>query len=612
MAERWKAEAGTALVFAAIFMAITTVSLVESYKWLSPDTGSQTVEQLDRISEQLFNSSRGIPLEVVVPISTRAFKPGHSVYLVNVTWFTCAVLCFFCSIAATVAQQCAIRYLLITQRHGTPYARAQIRMSMFNSLETFHVERLLLLVSMGIHLSILLYCVGLVGFVFRVWEDVGFIVLSCFSACLLIYGSLTILPIIRVDCPIATPFTNLAWRLYHFSFLGFFKFIRGTLSAIRLWKPQDVRGSHTPAQWLEERIRRHGRMGWNGLQGTIELRFAEGRPAQVDVRALQDERRFTALVDKILAEDKDIDKDKDKDKDKGKDEVEVEDKDKDKDKVENLVENIAAWVPDFFNAYTPSRFSETSHTLMSNQPSTILNFGSRLHHLLKTCKPGAISNGRKPDEEAKRNKRLQTCLKCLWYWVKAYTGNGNSAVPLPSHFPLPSPDTTRLLQAEKDPAAGMLGRCFGALVAKKLAADVNSPYSDIPSRDAKLESLSAILGIPKEKVRDDLLGHPRAISLANIVTLTSSGMDTLDMLEDPEEKVPPEVLSELAGHIPNDCPDSRYGGLPDFTSCRAATGSGTFIPRQKGQRTGTTGSWMADRATNSDIAGLGVAQGQSA
>ncbi|KAI9442710.1 hypothetical protein H4582DRAFT_1796751, partial [Lactarius indigo] len=85
MVERWKAEANTAL--AAIFMAITTVSLVESYKWLSPDPGSQTVEQLDRISEQLFNSSRGIPLEVVVPISTRAFKPDRSAYLVNATWF---------------------------------------------------------------------------------------------------------------------------------------------------------------------------------------------------------------------------------------------------------------------------------------------------------------------------------------------------------------------------------------------------------------------------------------------------------------------------------------------------------------------------------------------
>ncbi|KAI9442722.1 hypothetical protein H4582DRAFT_2073309 [Lactarius indigo] len=482
MAERWKEEADTALGFvcagptilyiftakvkhtfkANLFAAAVAITIIESYKWLSADSGSQTVEQLDRLSEQFFNFSRGIPLEVVVPISTRAFKPDRAAVFVNISLFCCISICFTCSLAATLIQQAARRYLRITQGRGTPYERAQLRMYMFNGVRKFQMERLLLLLSMGLHLSILLFSMGIVGFIHRVYKSASLAALLNSCSDVSAYAVLTILPLIWMDSPIATPFTNIAWRLHHFSLLGLFKFIRVTLSAVRPRKPQGVSGSPWPPQWVEEWIRRHGKMASDGLQGTLDLMFAEGRPVQVDVKLLQDERRFTALVEKG-SEKKIEDQDQDQDQDK----------DKDKDQVEAHVENIAAWVPEFFNAYTPPGFSETGHPLMSDQPSTIFNFGSRLHHLLKTCIPGAISDGRKPDDEEKRKRRLQTCLKCLWYWVKA-------------------PDTTRLLQAEKDPAA------------------------DIRFRDAKLESLSAILGIPKEKVKDDLLGHPRAISLANI------------------------------------------------------------------------------------------------
>ncbi|KAH8982733.1 hypothetical protein EDB86DRAFT_3050734, partial [Lactarius hatsudake] len=166
MAEMWKGEADTALIFAGLFTAITTVSIIESYKWLSPDSGDQTVRLLDQISGQLVNISRGAPLRDVIPISTESFKPDGSAILVNVTWFCCMVICFSCSVAATITQQCARRYLLLTQGHGTPYERAQLRMFMFNGLGIFRVDDVLLFLSMALHVSILLYCVGIVGFIF--------------------------------------------------------------------------------------------------------------------------------------------------------------------------------------------------------------------------------------------------------------------------------------------------------------------------------------------------------------------------------------------------------------------------------------------------------------
>ncbi|KAH9164101.1 hypothetical protein EDB89DRAFT_1859563, partial [Lactarius sanguifluus] len=168
MAAMWKGEADTALIFATLFSAITAVSIIESYKWLSPDPGDQTVKLLDQISRQLFNNSRELPLWDVIPISnqTESFKPDGSALLVNITWFCCMVICFSCSVAATITQQCARRYLLLTQGHGTPYERAQLRMFMFNGLGIFRVDDVLLFLSMALHVSILLYCVGIVGFIF--------------------------------------------------------------------------------------------------------------------------------------------------------------------------------------------------------------------------------------------------------------------------------------------------------------------------------------------------------------------------------------------------------------------------------------------------------------
>ncbi|KAH9023998.1 hypothetical protein EDB84DRAFT_1616340, partial [Lactarius hengduanensis] len=212
MTERWKGEADTRphicmcwshnhlhipllthILKAGLFTAITAVSIIESYKWLSPDPGDQTVRLLDQISGQLVDISRGVPLEDVIRISTESFKPDGSAVLVNITWFCSTAICFSCSVVATIIQQCARRYLLLTQGRGTPYERAQLRMFMFHGLEIFQVDRVLLFLSMALHVSILLYSVGIVGFIFRAYGNIGFIAISIFVMSLVMYVFLTAL-----------------------------------------------------------------------------------------------------------------------------------------------------------------------------------------------------------------------------------------------------------------------------------------------------------------------------------------------------------------------------------------------------------------------------------
>ncbi|KAH9018867.1 hypothetical protein EDB85DRAFT_2198670 [Lactarius pseudohatsudake] len=197
---------------------------------------------------------------------------------------------------------------------------------------------------------------------------------------------------------------------------------------------------------------------------------------------------------------------------------------------------------------------------MSDQPPTNPVFGFRL---LETCMLGTLAG-----EERKR--RLQMCLKCLLYWAREF--NRNSA-PLPSYFPLPDLDMARRLQAEQDPTSTMMGRCFGALIAKKLAADINSCHSSgVRGREAKLVSLSAILGRDRASGEvENFLGQPGAIGLANIVSLmASSEMNTfitekapLEALDVFQETVnillAKDFLTSLGAGLPQGLVDSFHG-----------------------------------------------------
>ncbi|KAI9458005.1 hypothetical protein BJY52DRAFT_1150032, partial [Lactarius psammicola] len=223
MVERWKGEADSTLIFAGLFSAVVTVSLVESYKWLSIDQGEETVKLLAQISRQLVNISNGIPLESIPAESSRPFEPAASAILVNLLWFCSIALCISCSVGATLIQQWARRYLVLIQGPE----RAHLRTFMLNGLRKFQVDRFLQLLAISLHTSILLYAIGIFKFFLTVNTRIGFIALGI---CILlghIYGILTFLPLLFFDCPYSTPWSAVMWRSAHALLFGIFSTIRG-------------------------------------------------------------------------------------------------------------------------------------------------------------------------------------------------------------------------------------------------------------------------------------------------------------------------------------------------------------------------------------------------
>ena len=154
-------------------------------------------------------------------------------------------------------------------------------------------------------------------------------------------------------------------------------------------------------------------------------------------------------------------------------------------------EDFVACIPGFFDSRAAQDATSAILPLISDQKWTNPVLGSRLYDLLKTCIPETSSLA-----EEKRKRRLRVCLKSLWYCGRAYNHPENLE-PLPSYVCvfLAGPRSTRRIQMEQDLAVRVIGRCFGALVAKKLSADIN-----VRNGDKRLVCLSAILGIESREV----------------------------------------------------------------------------------------------------------------
>ena len=386
-------------------------------------------------------------------------------------------------------QQWARRYMRLAQRRGAPHKRARMRAYIFDGIEDFAMNRAIETMPTLLHLSVFLFFAGLVDFLIPINKTVAYCTLGCVTLFALAYAILTILPNLHLNCPYRTPLSGITWRVSQFSVLGILLAVRGIEGQfhgllLTLWRRTHQQITRGPTRWreiLDNRIKIHRRWLSDGLGKSVAI-SAIGAPPIVDAHAL--EWTLTALD-----EDKEI-------------------------------EDFAARVPGFFDSHAVPDATSAILPLMSDQLTTDPILGSRLSDLLKTC-----ISGTSPLTEEKRKRRLRVCLKSLWCCGRAYIQRRESE-PLPSYFRVvfASPEMTHRIQTEQDPAARIIGRCFGALVAKKLSADIVSRRVQI--NDGMIVCLSAILGIESREVVF-VLSQPGAIELASLVSLVLDGTDSL-------------------------------------------------------------------------------------
>ncbi|KAJ7583401.1 hypothetical protein C8J56DRAFT_830671, partial [Mycena floridula] len=125
MVARWKIAMDGILLFAALFSAVVTAFIIESYQLLSPDPAQLTLLILYQISQQLANGSQtvaSLPSPSEIP-----FSPSRLAILTNFFWFISLALSLTSAFAATLIQQWAPEYIHAIERRQVPEMRGRIR-----------------------------------------------------------------------------------------------------------------------------------------------------------------------------------------------------------------------------------------------------------------------------------------------------------------------------------------------------------------------------------------------------------------------------------------------------------------------------------------------------
>ena len=120
-----------------------------------------------------------------------------------------------CAMWATSLQQWARRYIRLTQpARCSPEKRARLRAFYANGVDTMHIPWAVEGLPMLLHLSLFLFFGGLAIYLFNVDQEVFTCVVSWIALFSVVYGLITLLPLVRQDSPYNTPLSTPLWFLF--------------------------------------------------------------------------------------------------------------------------------------------------------------------------------------------------------------------------------------------------------------------------------------------------------------------------------------------------------------------------------------------------------------
>ncbi|KAJ7578508.1 hypothetical protein C8J56DRAFT_797158 [Mycena floridula] len=200
MVSRWKVTMDGILLFAALFSAVVTAFIIESYKLLSPDPANLTLLILYQISQQLDNESQAVPF-LSNPFEI-PFTPSTLAVLTNVFWFISLALSLTCALAATLIQQWASEYIHSIERRQVLEMRGRIRTFLFEGVESSRVSAIVEGTPALLHASLFSFLVGLVFFLHPINKVVTYLTSGLLIVCGTAYFYATIAPLISIASPI--------------------------------------------------------------------------------------------------------------------------------------------------------------------------------------------------------------------------------------------------------------------------------------------------------------------------------------------------------------------------------------------------------------------------
>jgi uncharacterized protein DUF6535 len=444
LTDGWKDDANGVLVFVSLHLLVTlsitvtrmisetglfsaTVAsfIIEGYKLLSPDSGSQTVFLLGQISQQLAGVANGT---YVQPQSYTSSPPSASIICVNILWLLSFLLAITSALFATLMLQWSRMYIDLPQIPSVPKERARVRSVLFFGMEKYRMHLAVETAPTLLHLSVFLFFIGLVIFFFTIFKTVAVVILIAVGSFGLAYFALTILPCLDHSCPYRTPMSSLWWYLWHTSLscaAHYLRFIlmqlHGCLVPLNLGEVRSRR-QRILTQWLqtiENFAEKHGKRLKHGFRGIVVEYAREASLDHIDVEALTWLFQLPALTEK------------------------------------SKIQKFVASLP-----------GETIIQLLSKSfQDGRVSFRHQLSTLFRSCTPGTAASGL---DENMRRRRLLVCLNAVHQIAKASVASPSSHVLNDMRLHFANIALMRPLWAERDPAIRVTARSICALFARQL------------------------------------------------------------------------------------------------------------------------------------------------
>ncbi|KAN0126424.1 hypothetical protein V8E52_000064, partial [Russula decolorans] len=214
MVERWQKDAEGILIFTGLFSAAVAALLSVTVQDLRPNSQDASAFHLGNIYEVLVdpNVTRTSPS----PAANRTtFSPARNAVWVNLLWFLSLVSSLSCALLATSLQKWARRYIRLTQpARCSPEKRARMRAFFADGVDKMQIHWAVEGLPTLLHISLFLFFGGILIYLYNVNHEIFFYVIGCIGLFSVVYGLITLLPLIRKDSPYYAPLSTPAWFLY--------------------------------------------------------------------------------------------------------------------------------------------------------------------------------------------------------------------------------------------------------------------------------------------------------------------------------------------------------------------------------------------------------------
>ncbi|KAK0227856.1 hypothetical protein IW262DRAFT_558338 [Armillaria fumosa] len=212
MVEESRDNVDVLLVFAGLFSAVVTTFVVQTSQSLQVDYAAMSASLLYEsvlIQRAIANGSSVNSITPSPLNPTVAFVPATTDVWVNGLWFTSLFLSLTTALVAVLVKQWLHHYVALPS--GTPRDRSLTRQFRYAGFQKWHVQVIIGLLPVLMHLALAIFLVGLVIFLRPLRQALSWVICAGTGLVYTAYVVATILPIIFPQCPYRTPLCDLIY-----------------------------------------------------------------------------------------------------------------------------------------------------------------------------------------------------------------------------------------------------------------------------------------------------------------------------------------------------------------------------------------------------------------